>query len=191
MSCDLSVNFSQMWRLNKIPAQSVKVIKLQDLALMYELEDFLVRVDEPLRLEQDIDLFLATKAKHEIFYFAVTLVTKRHGLDIKDRYFDYNDILPPQQLKKIPISRDRLNTKLDSLQGLLYLSYVRCHTLFKHLNRIENHKVYFMEVTRIYTAVHQLLTRMKPNAVGHFHTKALLTTLNRQTTTRHVRKFFN
>ena len=191
MSCDLSVNFSQMWRLNQIPTQSVKVVKLQDLALMYELEDFLMGVDEPLRLEQDIDLFLATKAKHEIFHFAVTLVVKRAGVDFKDRYFDYQNIINIDELKKIPVSRDRFESPLDSLAGLLKLSYHRCHSLFPHLTQIENHKVYFMEITRIYTAVHKFLTRAKPNAVGHFHTKALLTTLNRQTTTRHVRKFFN
>jgi hypothetical protein len=191
MSFDLSINFSEMWRRNEIPTQSIKVVQLQDLALLYELEDFIAAADETVQLEQDIDLFFATKPKYEVFYYAVTLVIKRAGLNWNDRFFEYSESIPLHELKNYPVTRKPIYNSLDSLYGLLRLSYMRCHRLFQHLSDIENKKQYFLEVVKIFTAVYAHLQNSTSERETCFHTKALLTTLNRQITTKHLRRYFH
>ena len=89
----VSINFSELWRKGKIPTKSVRVVELRDLALMYDLEDFLVNIDMPLRVDRDVDLFLSTKSKKDIFHLAVTMVVRQHGISKRDRFFYDGDLV--------------------------------------------------------------------------------------------------
>lgn len=186
----ISLNFSEMWRQGRVPVRSVRVIDIKELALMYDLEDYLIRVDIPLRLERDVSLFLATKSKKDIFHLALTMIVRKRGISSKDRFFDDDCLVSVEELKRLTISGSSKKTNpLDSLYDLLTFSYRRCKTLFKELNTIENNKDYFSYLMKVFEATYDMIVDNKNNFVGNLHVKALLTTLMNQKSALAIRHY--
>ena len=186
----ISLNFSEMWRQGRVPVRSVRVIDINELALMYDLEDYLIRVDIPLRLERDVSLFLATKSKKDIFHLALTMIVRKRGISSKDRFFDDDCLVSVEELKRLTISGSSKKTNpLDSLYDLLTFSYRRCKTLFKELNTIENNKDYFSYLMKVFEATYDMVVNNKNNFTGRLHVKALLTTLMNQKSALAIRHY--
>lgn len=186
----ISLNFSEMWRQGRVPVRSIRVIDIKELALMYDLEDYLIRVDIPLRLERDVSLFLATKSKKDIFHLALTMIVRKRGISSKDRFFDDDCLVSVEELKRLTISGSSKKTNpLDSLYDLLTFSYRRCKTLFKELNTIENNKDYFSYLMKVFEATYDMIVDNKNNFVGNLHVKALLTTLMNQKSALAIRHY--
>lgn len=186
----ISLNFSEMWRQGRVPVRSVRVIDIKELALMYDLEDYLIRVDIPLRLERDVSLFLATKSKKDIFHLALTMIVRKRGISSKDRFFDDDCLVSVEELKRLTISGSSKKTNpLDSLYDLLTFSYRRCKTLFKELNTIENNKDYFSYLMKVFEATYDMVVNNKNNFTGRLHVKALLTTLMNQKSALAIRHY--
>lgn len=187
----MSLNFSELWRQGRVPVRSVRVVDMKELALMYDLEDYLIRVDVPLRLERDVSLFLATKSKKDIFHLALTMIVRKRGISSKDRFFDNDDCLVSvEELKRLTISGSRTKTNpLDSLYDLLTFSYRRCKTLFKELDTIENNKDYFSYLMKVFEATYDMIVDNKNNFTGRLHVKALLTTLMNQKSALAIRHY--
>jgi hypothetical protein len=178
----VSINFSEMWRKGKIPTKSIRVVDLKELSLMYDLEDFLINVDVPLRIDRDIDLFLATKSKQDIFYLAVTMIIKQHGVSSNDRFFNEAGLVSIEELRELTISGSLKKTnKLDSLYDLMTFAYRRCTFLFEELNKIESNKELFYYLCYIFNAIYRMIVDKKNEKfVGYLHVKAILTTLMKQ-----------
>ena len=178
----VSINFSEMWRKGKIPTKSIRVVDLKELSLMYDLEDFLINVDVPLRIDRDIDLFLATKSKQDIFYLAVTMIIKQHGVSSNDRFFNEAGLVSIEELRELTISGSLKKTnKLDSLHDLMTFAYRRCTFLFEELNKIESNKELFYSLCSIFNAIYRMIVDKKNEKfVGYLHVKAILTTLMKQ-----------
>lgn len=187
----ISINFNEMWRQGGVLAKSIRVIDLKELALMYDLEDFLVDVDIPLRLDRDIDLFLATKSKKDIFHLAVTMVVRQHGISEKDRFFSDESLISINELKERTINGSfRKTSKLDSLYDLLLIAYRHCKLLFKELSSFESNRDLFYYLCSIFNAVYaMLLDNKKERFVGYLHVKAILTTIMKQKSTTLIKSY--
>lgn len=178
----VSINFNEMWRKGKIPTKSVRVVDLKELSLMYDLEDFLINIDIPLRLDRDVDLFLSTKSKQDVFYLAVTMVIKQQGVSSNDRFFNEAGLVSIEELRELTISGSLKKTnKLDSLYDLMTFAYRRCTFLFEELNKIESNKELFYYLCSIFNATYRMIVDKKNEKfVGSLHVKAILTTLMKQ-----------
>lgn len=177
-SNSISLHFNELWMAGQVPTKSIRVVNLQELALMYTLEDFLVNVDLPLKLDRDVDLFLATKTRQDVFYLAATMVIRQHGISSKDRFFNEFGLVSSRELKQLSISGGSKTSRLDSLYDLLIFAYRKCNVLFKDLKEIKSNKELFYCLCSILNAVYSLiLSQKKKNFTGYLHVKALLTTI--------------
>lgn len=173
-------------------SRAVRIIDFKDLALMYDLEDYLNDVDLPLRAERDAAFILSTSTLKEVFYLSLVSVIKQHGVDYNDRFFNNNTFIPMDQLKCRTINGTREKTNpLDSLYDLLLFAYRRCSVSFKaDLDALDNNRAYFYYFKTIFDTVYKMIVTGRGSTLkGNLHAKALLTTIMKAGTITAVKRY--
>lgn len=180
LQCD---DFAQNWRDGLVESRSVRVVDMSELSLMYDLEDYLIYVDSPLRKAREVEFKLMTSSLLEVFYLALVAVVRKRGLSMADRFFQCKKMLSFVELKKVTISGSKKKKHiLDSLYDLLLFGYRRVKTFFVDvLDVLVDNKSLFLYFFNLFDAVYDMILLAKGNKLnGSLHIKALLTTLLKQ-----------
>lgn len=191
-SHQVTVGYELPWTNIIAHSHPVRIIDFKDLALMYNLEDYLNEVDAPFRAERDAAHVLATSSMREVFYLALISVIKQHGVDYHDRFFDHHTFIPMEQLKRRTLSGNyEKNNVLDSLYDLLLFAYRRCSTAFKaELDVLESHQECFYYYKAIFDTIYKMIVTGRGSTLkGHLHAKALLTSMMKAGTTTVVKRY--
>lgn len=175
----ISMHFNQYWRSGLIEMKPVRVVDFTELALLYDLEDFIQDVDLPLRSQRNSEFLLETSSLKDVFYFALVSVIKQHGVNYKDRFFQNQKFIPLNALKGRTISgQSRKRHELDSLYDLVTFAYRRCGSYFKQeLSFLATNKDYYYYYLWLLNGVYERIECGRRQLKGELHAKALLTSL--------------
>jgi hypothetical protein len=175
----ISMHFNQYWRSGLIEVKPIRVVDFKELALLYDLEDFIEEVDLPLRAQRNSEFLLETSSLKDVFYFALMTVIRQRGVNSKDRCFKNQKFLSLQELKSKTIS-GQLEKRhvLDSLYDLFIFAYRRCSGYFKQeLSFLVTNKDHYYYYLWLFNQVYDRIVCGRKQLQGELHTKALLTTL--------------
>lgn len=188
------VNFGQNWRNGQIVGKPIRVVDLKELALLYDLEDWLDEVVIPFKIKEEADFVLATSPLRSVFYFALVSVIREHGIDYKDRFFNQGKFITFEQLYQSTLSgRSKKVHLLDSLQDLVLFAYRRCWVYFKEdLDHLTTNKECFHYFRMVFSAVYEMIKVGRGKQFsGHIHAKALLTQLLKPDVQGVMRRYIN
>lgn len=158
----------------------IRFIPFNDLAVLYDLEDWLQEMSPANPVKPDADFVLATSSMREVFYLALVSVIKQHGVNYKDRFFHNGKLLSLSELKGRTLSGQRKPKHcLDSLWDLVQFAYRRCVSQFKkELAACVNNKQCFYYYRKILDIIYNTICiGLGDRLVDQLHTKAVLTSL--------------
>lgn len=175
----ISMHFNRYWQSGLVELKPVRVVDFKELALLYDLEEFIEDVDLPLRAQRNSEFLLETSSLKDVFYYALVTVIKQHGISYKDRCFPNQKFLPLNELKKRTMSgQPRKRHALDSLYDLLIFAYRRCSSHFKkELSFLVTNKDYYYYYMWLLDKVYERIICGRKQLKGELHAKALLSSL--------------
>lgn len=175
----IGINYQQHWERGNFAnsGSDIKVIDFGQLSLLYELEDYIKAVSNPLQIENDAEKILATSSLKEVFYLALITVIRKHGIDYKDRFFENGRYIPLTNLVNRTISNKKQKVHLlDSLYYLFIFAYKRCYQCCKfELDLLQTNKHCFYYFISIFEKIYQrIICGRASNFKDQLHVKAIL-----------------